>query len=215
MLIAQITDLHMRPSGKTAYRVVDTNMLRAAIACDAAAASPMSSSSPATSPTAAWPRSTRCCDDCLKPLPMPVFWSPATTTGATTSEGVFRRPTIAADGDFVHFVVDDHPMRLIGLDTVVEKWSAGALCERRLKFLSMRSKPNRQRPTVVFMHHPPFDCGIRHMDRIRLLDGSAELAAILKRHRQVLGLWCGHNHRAIETVFGGVPASIIAGVAHR
>ena len=30
-----------------------------------------------------------------------------------------------------------------------------------------------------------------------------------------MGLWCGHNHRPIETVFGGVPASIIAGVAHQ
>lgn len=95
-------------------------------------------------------------------------------------------------------------------------WSVtGALCQRRLAFLSDPLEAAPQRPTVVFMHHPPFDCGIRHMDRIRLIEGSTELAAILKRHPQVLGLWCGHNHRPIETMFGGVPASIIAGVAHQ
>jgi 3',5'-cyclic-AMP phosphodiesterase len=124
-------------------------------------------------------------------------------------------PTIAADPDFVQFVVDDYPLRLIGLDTVVEKSGAGALCERRLAFLSEALEAEPKRATVVFMHHPPFDCGIRHMDKIRLIDGSAELAAILKQHPQILGLWCGHNHRPIETVFGGVPASIIAGVAHQ
>ncbi len=109
-------------------------------------------------------------------------------------------PTIAADPDFVQFVVDDYPLRLIGLDTVVEKSSAGALCERRLACRSEALDAEPKRATVIFMHHPPFDLRHPSHGQIRLIDGSAELAAILlKRHPQILGLWCGHNHRPIET----------------
>jgi 3',5'-cyclic AMP phosphodiesterase CpdA len=62
-LIAQITDLHIRPPGKKAYGVVDTEaMLRAAVA--SILAQPMKPDAviaSATSPTAAWSRSTSCC----------------------------------------------------------------------------------------------------------------------------------------------------------
>ena len=104
---------------------------------------------------------------------------------------------------------------MIGLDTVVEKSDDGALCARRLKFLADALAAAPDKPTVIFMHHPPFDCGTRHVDHFRAFEGRNELAAILERNRQVLALWCGHNHRAIETVCGGVPTSILAGVAHQ
>src|SRR5262249_57465992 len=72
--------------------------------------------------------------------------------------------------EFVQFVVDDYPVRLIGLDTVVPGKGEGALCARRLAFLERALAREREKPTVIFMHHPPFDCGIVHMDRIRLLE---------------------------------------------
>jgi 3',5'-cyclic AMP phosphodiesterase CpdA len=149
-------------------------------------------------------------------LPMPVFMVPGNHDRRDNLKRAFAdRPTIVADPDFVHFAVDDFPLRLIGLDTAVEKSDDGALCARRLAFLSDALAAVPGKPTVIFMHHPPFDCGIRDEDRVRVMDGSAELAAILKRNRQVLALWCGHNHRPIETMFAGVPASVIAGVAHQ
>ena len=218
MLIAQLTDLHLRPRGKAAYRVAETNMLTER------ALRKLMTIHPRPDVVVITGDMTDCglleeyqlLRTLLAPLPIPVFMVPGNHDRRDNLKQVFSDwPAITSGGDFVQFVVDDYPVKLIGLDTVVERKSEGALCARRLGFLFDALEAAPERPTVVFMHHPPFDCGIGHMDRIRLLDGSAELAAILRRHRQVLGLWCGHNHRSIETIFGGAPASIIPGVAHQ
>jgi len=218
MLIAQLTDLHLRPPGQAAYRVAETNMLteRALGKLHSLRPQPDVAVITGDMTDCGLPEEYALLKTLLAPLPMPVYMVPGNHDRRDNLKRAFADwPTIVAGPDFVQFVVDDYPIRLIGLDTVVEKSSVGTLCARRLAFLSDALDAAPERPTVVFMHHPPFDCGIRHMDRIRLLDGSDELAALLRRHRQVLGLWCGHNHRQIETVFGGVPASVIPGVAHQ
>jgi 3',5'-cyclic-AMP phosphodiesterase len=218
MLIAQLTDLHLRPPGRAAYRVAETNMLTERALDKLRALRPQPDVAVITGDMTdcGLPEEYALLRTLLAALPIPVYMVPGNHDRRDNLRRAFSDwPTIVADPEFVQFVVDDFPVRLIGLDTVVEKSSAGALCKRRLAFLSDALDAAPDRPTIVFMHHPPFDCGIRHMDRIRLLEGSAELSAILKRHRQILALWCGHNHRPIETVFGGVPASIIAGVAHQ
>ena len=56
-------------------------------------------------------------------------------------------------------------MRLIALDTLVRA-SHGELCEERLAWLEARLGES-DRPTVLFMHHPPFDCGIDAFDHAR------------------------------------------------
>ena len=183
MLIAQLTDLHLRPPGRAAYRVAETNMLTER------AFNKLRTLRPQPDVVVITGDMTDCglaeeyalLRTLLSALPMPVFMVPGNHDRRDNLKAAFSDwPTIAADPDFVQFVVDDYPLRLIGLDTVVEKSGAGALCERRLAFLSEALEAEPKRATVVFMHDPPFDCGIRHMDKIRLIDGSAELAAILQ-----------------------------------
>jgi 3',5'-cyclic-AMP phosphodiesterase len=218
MLIAQLTDLHLRPPGLAAYRVAETNMLTGRALGKLQALRPQPDVVVITGDMTdcGLPEEYNLLRRLLAPLRMPIYMVPGNHDRRDNLKKEFSDwPTIVADDEFVQFVVDDFPLRLIGLDTVVEKSGAGALCKRRLAFLSDALDAAPERPTVIFMHHPPFDSGIRHMDRIRLLDGDAELATLVKRHRQILGLWCGHSHRPIETIFAGVPASIIAGVAHQ
>ena len=64
------------------------------------------------------------------------------------------------------------------------------------------------------MHHPPFDCGIAHMDRIKLADADA-FAAIIARHPQVRRILCGHVHRPVTTRVAHAIASISPSVAHQ
>jgi 3',5'-cyclic AMP phosphodiesterase CpdA len=71
------------------------------------------------------------------------------------------------------------------------------------------------RPAMVMLHHPPFACGIEHMDQIRLLDGADALARILSSHRQVQRLITGHVHRPVNFTFSGVPCQIAPSVAHQ
>jgi 3',5'-cyclic AMP phosphodiesterase CpdA len=64
------------------------------------------------------------------------------------------------------------------------------------------------------MHHPPFICGIAHMDRINL-HNAAQFTAVIARHRQVELIICGHHHRPIVTQVAHAIASIAPSVAHQ
>ena len=211
MLIAQITDLHLRPPGVLAYGVADTNRLTERAIRKLATLRPQPDVVVITGDMTdcGLPEEYALLRKLLALLPMPVFMVPGNHDRRGNLKRAFADwPTIVADPDFVQFVVDDFPLRLIGLDTAVEKSDDGALCARRLEFLSDALAAAPGKPTVIFMHHPPFDCGLSDEDRARVMDGSAELAAILKRNRQVLALWCGHHHRPIETMFAACrPAS--------
>jgi len=100
------------------------------------------------------------------------------------------------DGGFLQYTVDDWPVRLVALDTVVPGESGGRLCADRLAWLDARLGEAPGGPTLVFMHHPPFATGIVAMDAMGLEDPAA-LATVLRRHPHVEGITCGHIHRTI------------------
>lgn len=217
MLICQITDLHVRPRGMAAYRVAETNML-VARALDAVAAL-----RPRPDVVLISGDLTDCglseeyelLRDLLRRLDIPTFMVPGNHDRRQNLKKVFADwPTIVADPDFVQFAVDDFPVRLIGLDTLVPGRSEGTLCEGRLSFLE-RTLDASDRPTVIFMHHPPFDCGMAAMDRIRLLEGAERFAEIVRTHPNVERILCGHHHRPIHVRFAGTIASVAAGVSHQ
>jgi len=105
-------------------------------------------------------------------------------------------------------------LRLIGLDTIVPGQAGGEMCARRLAWLAARLGEAPDRPTVLFMHHPPFVTGIEHMDAMRLADEES-FAAVVRRHPQVVRVLCGHVHRAIQAPFAGTTASIAPSTAHQ
>jgi len=218
MIIAHLTDLHVRPRGVPAYRVVETNMLTAR------AIEAVRNHRPAVACLVLSGDLTDCgleaeyaeLGSMLSRLAVPIFAIP----GNHDRRDVLRRtlshlPGMSADPEFVQYAIDDFPVRLVMLDTVVPGAGHGALCPRRLAWLddALRSRPDA--PTMIVMHHPPFDCGIVHMDRIRLLDGETEFRAIVARNPQVERILCGHHHRPIHTRYAGTIASTSAGVAHQ
>jgi 3',5'-cyclic AMP phosphodiesterase CpdA len=95
------------------------------------------------------------------------------------------------DGAFIQYTVEDWPVRLVALDTLIPGESGGRLCAERLAWLDARLAEAPGRPTVVFMHHPPFVTGMRKMDEMGL-DGTDGLAAVIRRHPQVERIVCGH-----------------------
>ncbi len=115
---------------------------------------------------------------------------------------------------FLHYTVEDWPVRLIGLDTHIPDQPGGRLCAERLAWLEARLHEAPARPTVVFMHHPPFATGIQAMDAMGLT-GSDELAAVIGRHPQVERLLCGHVHRPMTRRFAGTIASTGPATAHQ
>lgn len=122
------------------------------------------------------------------------------------------------DDDFLHYTIDDQPMRIIGLDSkanqkVNGKMSHGELCQERLDWLRARLEEDKDTPTLIMVHHPPFETGIVSMDGSRLLQ-EQELADVLDEYPNVKKVICGHVHRHIFGQVGNTPATIAPATTH-
>lgn len=111
------------------------------------------------------------------------------------------------NGIFHHYVIDAPPVRIICCDSVIPGAIEGELCPQRLTWLAARLDEAPSQPTIVAMHHPPFASGMTGASSQGLLRGGPELAALLRRHPQVIRLIAGHVHRPITTLFAGTMAS--------
>jgi 3',5'-cyclic AMP phosphodiesterase CpdA len=110
--------------------------------------------------------------------------------------------------------VDDLPVRLIALDTVVPGQPGGLMCAERLAWLDARLTEAPDRPTLIVMHHPPFRTGIGHMDAMGLANAEA-MREVVGRHRQVEAVVAGHLHRPIQTRWAGTIATTAPSTAHQ
>ena len=144
----------------------------------------------------------------LAPLRMPVFVIAGNhDSRAPLSQAFGADGYLPADG-FLHYTVEDYPLRLVALDTLIPGEIGGALCTERLRWLDATLGAAPERPTLVLMHHPPFPTGITVMDGMGL-QNIAAFAEIVARHPQIERITCGHLHRAIDRRFAGT----IAGTA--
>jgi Icc protein len=114
---------------------------------------------------------------------------------------------------FAHYVLEEYPVRLVGLDTTMPGQHHGVLCEERLAWLDATLRDAPHRPTLLFMHHPPFRTGIRWVDAIGL-HGGRKMEAIVARHAQVEWVVCGHIHRPIQVAWGGAIACTAPSTSH-
>jgi 3',5'-cyclic-AMP phosphodiesterase len=218
MLICQLTDLHVRPAGKPANRVSETNMFTERAFRAVARLNPSPDVVVITGDL------TDCGLDeeyanlnrlLRKFLPMPVFVIPGNhDRRGNLRAGLKHLPGVAVDPHYVQYTVDEYPVRLVMLDTLVPGAGHGELGPEQLEFLDRALAAAPDKPTIVGMHHPPFACGIAHMDRINLRNIPG-FAAIIGRHRQVERIICGHHHRPIVARLAHAIASIAPSVAHQ
>jgi Icc protein len=124
--------------------------------------------------------------------------------------GLRRHFDVGGDGDGddpVQYVVWSDPLRVVVLDTTIPGEPGGDLDAARLEWLSQVLEADPEHLTLLAMHHPPFDCGVREMDRIGLAPGArAALGELIADHPQVVGAMAGHHHRAIVSAVAGRPA---------
>lgn len=90
---------------------------------------------------------------------------------------------------WLNFSMDVDGLHVIGLDSIVEHETGGAFPEDQADWL--RSVLD-DRPTLIFLHHPPCPMGLPFMDGFGF-DGADRLAEVLRGH-DVLRLACGHVH---------------------
>ena len=144
----------------------------------------------------------------LAPLAMPYFLIPGNHDSRDAMRAAFPDHIYLGRDGFMQYAVEDYPLRLVALDTLIPGGHGGRLCAERISWLAATLATAPDRPTMVVMHHPPFATGITFMDGFSLEDPDG-LAAVIARHPQVERIACGHLHRPIGRRFAGT----IAGTA--
>ena len=107
------------------------------------------------------------------------------------------------DGTFLHYVIEDHDVRVICCDSVLEGRVQGGFCSERLSWIDDQLSAASDKPTIVALHHPPFGSGMSGSTSNGLVEGGSAFAAILRRHSQVVRVIAGHAHRPFTCAFGG------------
>ncbi len=137
--------------------------------------------------------------DLMAGLAMPLYTTPGNRDGR--------------DGA-VPYAVDDHPVRLVAMDSLSDGENKGDFSAARLAALDAMLAAAPNTPTAIFLHHPPFHvAGSTLPFQYTRRAAADELAAVLGRHRQLVHIFCGHAHRLAHAIIGGVPASTQPSVA--
>lgn len=219
MLLAQISDLHVKRPGALAYRRVDTGAALARCVAALNALEPRPDVVIMTGDLVDQGDAEQYAHlkTLLAPLEIPYYLLVGNHDGREALRDAFSdRSELRAGGEFVQYAVDIGPLRLIALDSMVPGQSAGNLCDARLAWLETQLDDAQDKPVIVALHHPPFECGIGHMDDIRLdPQASQKLASLLARYPNVERVICGHVHRPMFVRFGGTIASAVPSPAHQ
>jgi 3',5'-cyclic AMP phosphodiesterase CpdA len=217
MLIAQLSDMHIRPEGQLLFDRIDTAAYLERAVAHVLTLDPRPDVVIMTGDLveAGKPEEYERLRRLIAPLPMPVYLIPGNHDGRESMRAAFADKGYLPASGFLHYAVEDGPVRLIALDTLVEGKGHGALAEEQLAWLEARLGEQPDRPTMLFMHHPPFECGIETFDRTRLNEGSERLAELVQRHGNVERAVCGHVHRPIQVRWAGTMASIAPSTAHQ
>jgi Icc protein len=216
MLIAQITDTHIVKPGKLLMGLVDTAsaLERAVSSLNQLDPSPDVTMLTGDLVESGEPEEYAHLRALLAPLRMPVFAIPGNHDAREPMRKAFIADGYLPAHGFLNYVIEDYPLRIIGLDTLIPGEGGGLLCSERLQWLADALAGAPDRPTLVLMHHPPFMTGMARMDRAGL-SGSAGLAEIIRGHLQVERILCGHLHRPIDSRFAGTIAGTAPSTAHQ
>jgi 3',5'-cyclic AMP phosphodiesterase CpdA len=146
--------------------------------------------------------------------------APAYVLGGNRDERANLRAAFSADGylapgsRFLDYAVDDHPVRLIVLDTISSGGNKGDFCPERVRRFIDLIDADTTRPIAVFTHHPPFEVLVGP-DRLHFETAEAlsRLRSALQHSKQVIAVFSGHVHRAAEGHVGSIPATVVQCIA--
>jgi 3',5'-cyclic AMP phosphodiesterase CpdA len=106
---------------------------------------------------------------------------------------------------YICYAVPCGSVRLVVIDSSQPGSHSGHMHGPVARWLEKTLAADKNMPTLVFAHHPPFLSGLGLMDEP--YSQSENLARILRGNPQAR-YCCGHLHRGLATVWEGVPAVV-------
>lgn len=122
-------------------------------------------------------------------------------------------PQHSLDGGFAQYAVMLDGLRLIIVDTLEPGRQGGAFSEARAAWLTTRLAEDSVTPTLIVMHHPPFDAGLEWMITDPREPWVARFADAIAGHDQIVAILCGHLHRPVVTSWRGVTTIVCGSTA--
>ncbi len=216
--VLQLSDTHLVPEGELAYGVVDTGaFLERAVASLSALLDRIgpvdylvvSGDVAESGREAEYRRFTAL----MAGLPLPLAVVPGNHDDRETMRRTLSAlPDMPRQGQ-INWRIELEQFDVIGLDTLVQGKPFGELTDETLAFADSALEDSRGKPLLVTMHHPPFEAGISHMDRQRLLNGDL-LLQMIAGYPGHITLSCGHVHRFMVRSVGRQLAMIAPAPSH-
>ncbi len=215
-LIAQISDLHIKAKGRLSYKKVDTQaaLLRVIETLNRLYPRPdrvVISGDLVDFGTAEEYQTLR---EALRGLQLPYMLMPGNHDDRQQLRAAFPEHHYLQRGETLNWQMRVKDVQLLALDSSVPHKPWGYVDDAQLQWLAQQLQREPQLPTLVLLHHPPFMCGIGHMDQQPLRNPDA-LAAIIRQHPQVERVLSGHLHRSVQARFAGTLACVAPGVSHQ
>ena len=113
-----------------------------------------------------------------------------------------NKMTISPNHEFVLYAVDKHNVRLISMDSLSENSNKGNFTKEKLLLLDKLLLEEKQKPTAIFLHHPPFEVytSIRSFFEYENEESVINFNKVISKHSQLRGIFCGHVHRDYNIV---------------
>lgn len=215
LLIAQISDLHIKRPGVLAYGQVDTAdaLTRCVATLNAFRPRPellVISGDLADTPVA---EEYEHLNRLLAPLEIGFAAVPGNHDSRELMRAALPKGGYAQSTGPLNSLHAVGPLDLVLLDSSVPGKPHGELEAPTLAWLDATLASSSTRPALIFLHHPPFVTGIHHMD-VQNLRNAGALANVLRRHPRARLVAAGHVHRAALTQFLGIPATICPAPNH-
>ena len=110
------------------------------------------------------------------------------------------------EAGFLNHVTELDGRRLIAMDSRRQGAPGGEICATRADWLAARLAEAPDRPTAIFMHHPPTRMGVAESDLDGFV-GAERLGRIIGAHACIEGVFCGHIHLAAHARWHGTTVS--------
>ncbi|MGF1489903.1 MAG: phosphodiesterase [Prochloraceae cyanobacterium] len=150
----------------------------------------------------------------LDRLEIPFFLIPGNHDDRTCLRSVFDdHKYLQTEAEFCHYVIEDYPLRLIAIDSIEPGRVGGKICQKRYNWLLDRLAEAPHRPTLLFLHHPPFTTGLPLFDEYGFKQVE-QLQEIITQNPQIVKVISGHLHRTLETKIGNSSVSVCPATAY-
>ena len=157
--------------------------------------------------------------DLLSDLNIPYYVIPGNHDNRSRLLSTFNQETCtsikgAEDQVFINYTIEDFEIRLIALDSTSPGEAGGEICSQRANWLEKRLSEDTEKPTLIFMHHPPVKLGVIETD-IDGFSGADKLGEIVKKYNNIEGILCGHVHLPTFTRWQGTIVSTAPSIGMR